>query len=282
MRCVRGAEHPKFQLSKGDQIVPNVSPANVATVAIVVHGVGDHTPARILSRARNGLAATGADDIKAEEIKVPHFSEYARTTEYGDIIGPLVALQVTMGNQVHLVLPIGWSRLRLRTANEADHEYFQERVHQRLFNAFFFLLPSTIDALRCVTAAPGVARRLIVLIASALYAVLAPGIVVVGFLFAVNLVSWRVLADLQSFEWWRIPALVIILWLLNKIATKVLMVLDFSGDIAAYIGNSKHRRDAEEYLLKWPAPGSEDTELGVLMEPEVGHGKAEVYTRVQA
>ena len=32
----------------------------------------------------------------------------------------------------------------------------------------------------------------------------------------------------------------------------------------------------------WPAPGSEDTELGVLMEPEVDHGKAEVYARVQA
>jgi len=32
----------------------------------------------------------------------------------------------------------------------------------------------------------------------------------------------------------------------------------------------------------WPAPGSADTELGVLMEPEVSHGKAEVYTRVQA
>ena len=34
--------------------------------------------------------------------------------------------------------------------------------------------------------------------------------------------------------------------------------------------------------LDWPAPGSEDTELGVLMEPEVGHGEAEVYARVQA
>ena len=34
--------------------------------------------------------------------------------------------------------------------------------------------------------------------------------------------------------------------------------------------------------LSWPAPGSEDTELGVLMEREVGHGEAEVYTRVQA
>ena len=30
----------------------------------------------------------------------------------------------------------------------------------------------------------------------------------------------------------------------------------------------------------WPAPGSEDTELGVLMELEVDHGETEVYTRV--
>jgi hypothetical protein len=35
-----------------------------------------------------------------------------------------------------------------------------------------------------------------------------------------------------------------------------------------------------EYV--WPAPGSEDTELGALMEPEVCHGEAEVHTRVQA
>ena len=26
----------------------------------------------------------------------------------------------------------------------------------------------------------------------------------------------------------------------------------------------------------WPAPGSEDTELGVFMEPEVSHGETEV------
>jgi hypothetical protein len=32
----------------------------------------------------------------------------------------------------------------------------------------------------------------------------------------------------------------------------------------------------------WPAPGSEDTELGVFMGPEVRHGETEVYTRVQA
>ena len=36
-----------------------------------------------------------------------------------------------------------------------------------------------------------------------------------------------------------------------------------------------------EYEI-WPAPGSEDTELGVLMELEVGHGETEVHAGVQA
>jgi hypothetical protein len=36
------------------------------------------------------------------------------------------------------------------------------------------------------------------------------------------------------------------------------------------------------HLMNWPAPGSEDTELGVLMELEVDHGETEVHARVQA
>jgi len=32
----------------------------------------------------------------------------------------------------------------------------------------------------------------------------------------------------------------------------------------------------------WPAPGFEDTELGVFMEPEVSHGETKVYAGVQA
>ncbi len=35
-------------------------------------------------------------------------------------------------------------------------------------------------------------------------------------------------------------------------------------------------------LKAWPAPGSEDTELGAFMEPEVSHGETTVYARVQA
>jgi hypothetical protein len=50
-------------------------------------------------------------------------------------------------------------------------------------------------------------------------------------------------------------------------------------------GHGLYRGQAHDWCLKstlWPAPGSEDTELGVLMEPEVGHGETEVYPRVQA
>ena len=45
-----------------------------------------------------------------------------------------------------------------------------------------------------------------------------------------------------------------------------------------------HKPDAkaDHCPREWPAPGSEDTELGVFMGPEVRHGEAEVYARVQA
>ena len=44
-------------------------------------------------------------------------------------------------------------------------------------------------------------------------------------------------------------------------------------------GRMSSRPDAS---TEWAAPGSEDTELGVLMGPEVGHGETQVYARVQA
>lgn len=46
---------------------------------------------------------------------------------------------------------------------------------------------------------------------------------------------------------------------------------------------SWYARDQLKFIKwVWPAAGSEDTELGVLMGPEVDHGTTEVYARVQA
>jgi hypothetical protein len=46
--------------------------------------------------------------------------------------------------------------------------------------------------------------------------------------------------------------------------------------------NKNESKNLEDKWAKWPAPGLDDTELGVLMELEVGHGETEVYARVQA
>jgi hypothetical protein len=41
-------------------------------------------------------------------------------------------------------------------------------------------------------------------------------------------------------------------------------------------------RELRRVHCKWPAPGSEDTELGVILEPEVVYGTQTLCTRVQA
>jgi len=70
-------------------------------------------------------------------------------------------------------------------------------------------------------------------------------------------------------------------------ARHVLFLLDacFSG---LAVNERKAGFDPKDQTIQrlmqpaWPASGSEDTELGVLMELEVGHGETEVYPRVQA
>jgi hypothetical protein len=43
-----------------------------------------------------------------------------------------------------------------------------------------------------------------------------------------------------------------------------------------------HHIAAKQKFVGWPAAGSTDTELGVFMELEVGHGETEIYAGVQA
>ena len=66
---------------------------------------------------------------------------------------------------------------------------------------------------------------------------------------------------------------------LKEIAGKRLMTV---SDLVIDSQRQKDNLSSALRLFVWPAPGSEDTELGVLMELEVGHGETEVYAGVQA
>jgi cytochrome c peroxidase len=59
-----------------------------------------------------------------------------------------------------------------------------------------------------------------------------------------------------------------------------LVYTDYARAVASFIRSQFRIRETK--LERWPVPGSEDTELGVFMGPEVRHGEAAVYARVQA
>jgi hypothetical protein len=57
------------------------------------------------------------------------------------------------------------------------------------------------------------------------------------------------------------------------------LVLALEAELPRVFGSKPNEATSalQHERAAWPAPGSEDTELGVLMELEVRHGETEVY-----
>ena len=69
--------------------------------------------------------------------------------------------------------------------------------------------------------------------------------------------------------------------LYSTLALHSSFILATADGTALLLAEERYQRHPQEEQ-EWPAPGSEDTELGVLMELEVRHGEASVYAGVQA
>ena len=82
------------------------------------------------------------------------------------------------------------------------------------------------------------------------------------------------------------PRLYILYYALFFVGLSALLMLRIPQMFLVYRTSDEYAdarlQDSPSRKSSWPAPGFEDTKLGVLMEPEVDHGEAEVYTRVQA
>ena len=225
----------------------DASLASAATVAIVVHGVGDHTSGRILQKAIEGLQGF-AGNIANEEVILPHLPELE------SVFGPATGLEIKADQKIHIIVPVVWSRLRQRAANEADFGQAYpgpaSRVYKRLLDPIFYLIPAFINGIRSIPAASGAMRRILVGIIALIYAIIAPVFLFSGFLFVCYLATYRVTLDKTNFVWWRVLILLLFCWLLDWLAGKVSIVLDFVGDVVGYVGSKKHRRKAEERLLR--------------------------------
>ena len=217
-------------------------------MAIIVHGVGDHSSGHILQKAMEGLSIFGANKVRFEEAKILDLPELAADEE------AVAGLEIEDGEQTHFLIPVVWSRLRPRAAKEADfaqaYPAGASRVFDRLLQPIFYLFPAFINAIRCIPKASGVSRRLLVSIIALAYAIAVPTFLMCVFFFVSYLTTLRVSLDRIHHVWWRVGILLIICWLLDWILGKILMVFDFVGDVVGYVGNSNHRRKAEERLLR--------------------------------
>ena len=81
------------------------------TVAIVIHGVGDHTPGEILESAADGYQALAPNGAPLEYAQIPDFPQPDRQK------GIQRSLQIEANGRVHIVLPIIWSDLRMRASH---------------------------------------------------------------------------------------------------------------------------------------------------------------------
>lgn len=223
----------------------DLDPGNVATIALVVHGVGDHSHRLIMSEGRDGVLAMGDPDVHIDEVKIPGMYDDVNPDELRS------AFQINAGGRVHLFVPVVWSRLRPRSANEAQlpPQWGFTALVDRLFLACVFLLMSSVNTFRCIPATRGRARKSLVTMVAVLYAVLAPGFAAGLFYLISYLATLRVSSDQADFHWWRGPAFIIFIALLGWPVTKILMVFDFVGDVMGYVGNRRHREKAEQRLL---------------------------------
>ncbi len=224
----------------------------VATVAVIVHGVGDHSSGDILANALIGLGSATQSEVESETVEInglPQLDTEAKV---------LRSLKVSAAGKTHLLMPTIWSGLRPRPAAILSR---RGNTAELLVQTIFQLLPGVWDGLRCVPKAKGSERRLLVAITALVYALLAPALAIGAFSFVMYLVVARAQADLLQYEWWRIPALLIGLQLLRLVVRQSLIICDFVGDVASYVGNPTHRQRAESRLaclllelnVKYPA-----------------------------
>src|ERR1700674_3230246 len=218
--------------------------ADAATVAIVVHGVGDQTALDVLAEVKAGFKTVASAGAEVSEISLPEFPQLDGRK------GTQEALRIREGDRIHVVIPVIWSHLRWRTT-KAFHPYDQRR--------YPFLLDASVlsplfgvcsDSLRLIPKAQSLLWRFALALVALLVIVLILGFAAGTLYLRVHL-TFRlgvVAASSPQFNWYDPLLLLGFFFILGSIAKRCLPMFDFIGDVAAYVGKPERRMDIEGAL----------------------------------
>ena len=142
-------------------------------VGIVVHGVGDHTPSDILGELLKGLDKSQLRGHTATRYQLKDFPLPDGTTGFQDV------MRIDSQNGHSFILPVVWSRLRLRAGKEIGVLTRGERFPPSLpfVDAVVFFLAAVpalvllgIHSFFCVPKARGTWKILIFVVACCMFA----------------------------------------------------------------------------------------------------------------
>lgn len=204
------------------------------TVAIVVHGIGDHTPVDILHEALKGPssiwgAAARTTQLEIEGIPIPEEVDLLAFQKRRP-----VALEILVNSHKLVLLPVIWSGVRRRAGRlsaKADGP-------MALWVALPLIVGTCFDVLRCVPRARG-AWKLGVLSLAILISVVVGGLGFGVFYLSTHLPLW--LGSPFNVQWYSALLAVGSFALMGFLITKFAVMLDLVGDVAWYVSHSDLR-----------------------------------------
>lgn len=215
-----------------------------STVAIIVHGVGDHSASAILDNARIGYQNLAQSTAHTKFVELPDFPQPDGTS------GVQRAMQIEVDDQIHIVIPVIWSDLRMRATHATRPPILRPLdISGLIGRAIAPLIFTSFDLLSCIFKA-----------ASIIWGI---ALVIVDLFFTVTtLAFWGCLVwlgtqvvyvfghrDTAVFRWYYGLA-IITGWLAVRYGLKrVLPVFDFISDIAVYVGRPLKRKETEAALF---------------------------------
>lgn len=211
---------------------------DASTIALVVHGVGDHFLTDLLQPAKRGFRLLGIEG-RTEEVRIDDFPQMDGTTGYQDV------LKIETPEHRHVIVPVAWSRLRMRSAQHVMH--LNAGISETISQSFAPLILIFVDAVRCLPKAGSIGWKMAIASADLILLTLIAGLIGGIIYVESNLPYWFPTGPSSP---WNLPLVILpILLMLWLIARRLLPLFDFIGDVAAYIGRSSQRDDIQKRML---------------------------------
>lgn len=220
--------------------------SGATSVAIVVHGIGDHTSSDILGSARQGYRAIKTEESRIEDVSFQGFPQ----PDGKD--GPQQALKIVANGKIHFVMPIVWCDLRTR----ATHAFRGSlsgfgNVIQAIGLALGPIFISWFDIARCVLKTkPPVWRFAIVVLDLVMI-----GLTIafwIGATLLVSMIGWYMYdhTGLRDIHWYHSVLLVLSLVMVRYALKRLVQLFDFVGDVATYVARQGSRFENEAALAR--------------------------------